>query len=71
MLWRWLLYHTRAKTMHSFANVVRLMEQYPNFHFTQSQPQLYWLLKRDAPELYEQIKALVKAAVAHNTGKRR
>ncbi len=60
VLWRWLLYHTRAKTMHSLANVVRLMEQYPNFHFTQSQPQLYWLLKRDAPELYEQIKALVK-----------
>ncbi|MCC7447861.1 MAG: alpha-mannosidase [Anaerolineae bacterium] len=68
VLWRWLLYHTRAKTMHSFANVVRLMEQYPSFHFIQSQPQLYWLLKRDAPDLYEQIKALVKAGRWEITG---
>lgn len=68
VLWRWRLINTREKTMHTFGNMVRLLEQYPDFHFTQSQPQLYQFAKEDAPELYEQIKALVKAGRWEPTG---
>jgi len=32
------------------------MEQYPEYIFVQSQPQIYAFLKEDYPELYEQIK---------------
>ena len=35
------------------------MEQFPAFHFTQSQPQLYDFVRRDRPELFAQIAARV------------
>ena len=35
------------------------MEQYPNYKFMSSQPQLYAFLKARYPELFEQIKARV------------
>ena len=35
------------------------MEQFPDYHFTQSQPQLYDYVKQDYPELFEAIKARV------------
>src|SRR5260221_866839 len=59
VLWRWREVNTREKTLHTFGNVVRLMEQYPEFHFTQSQPQPYEFAKQDAPALYRHIKTLV------------
>ena len=39
--WLWTLGHTRGKAARTFATALRLMEQFPAFHFTQSQPQLY------------------------------
>ena len=36
------------------------MEQYPEYIFTQSQPQLYEFTKQNYPSLYEQIKRRVK-----------
>lgn len=54
--WLWQLKHTREKTARSFSTVLRLMEQFPDYIFLQSQPQLYEYLKEDYPELYEQIK---------------
>lgn len=59
--WLWRLKHTREKSMRSFSTVLRLMERYPNYLFFQSQPQLYQYIKEDAPELYEEIKAQIKA----------
>src|SRR4051794_6359370 len=38
--WLWTLAQTRRKAARTFATVLRLMEQYPEYHFTQSQPQL-------------------------------
>ncbi|HEY66568.1 MAG TPA: alpha-mannosidase, partial [Caldilineae bacterium] len=57
--WLWTLARVREKAAHTFATMLRLMEQYPEFHFTQSQPQLYQYVKEDYPHLYEQIKQRV------------
>jgi len=58
--WLWRLKHTREKAARSFSTVLRLMERYPEYIFQQGQPQLYDYIKRDYPEIYEQIKARVK-----------
>lgn len=58
--WLWRLKHTREKSMRSFATALRLMKEYDEFVFLQTQPQLYQYLKHDCPELYEEIKQRVK-----------
>lgn len=58
--WLWRLKHTREKAQRSFATVLRLMEEYPEYHFLQTQPQLYKFLKKDSPEIYEGIKQRVE-----------
>lgn len=57
--WLWRLKHTREKTQRSFSTVLRLMKEYPEYKFLQSQPQLYAYLKQDASQLYEEIKKRV------------
>lgn len=58
--WLWRVKHTREKIARSFSTVLRLMEEYPEFIFMQSQPQLFEYLKEDYPTLFEQIKERVK-----------
>jgi alpha-mannosidase len=58
--WLWTLGQTRRKSERTFHNVIRLMEQFPDYHFTQSQPQLYQYIKEDQPALFESIKARIK-----------
>ncbi|WP_172193895.1 alpha-mannosidase [Saccharibacillus qingshengii] len=53
--WLWRLTHTREKAARSFSTVLRLMHQFPEYVFLQTQPQLYAYMKQDYPELYEQI----------------
>ncbi|WP_310828649.1 alpha-mannosidase [Paenibacillus pedocola] len=53
--WLWRLTHTREKAARSFSTVLRLMKQFPEYIFLQTQPQLYEYIKRDYPELYTQI----------------
>jgi alpha-mannosidase len=57
--WLWRLRHTREKAARSFSTALRLMEQYPEFVFLQTQPQLYDFVKQDYPDLYERIKKVV------------
>lgn len=59
--WLWTLDQTREKTVRSFSTVVSLMKQYPEYKFMSSQAQLYKYLKQEAPDVYEEIKKLVKA----------
>ncbi len=54
--WLWTLGQTRRKSERTFHNVIRLMEQFPDYHFSQSQPQLYQYIKEDQPQLFESIK---------------
>ena len=53
--WLWTLGQTRRKAGRTFHTALRLMEQFPDYHFTQSQPQLYDYVRQDYPELFEQI----------------
>lgn len=57
--WLWQLKHTREKAARSFSTVLRLMEDYPDYTFMQTTPQLYKYIKEDYPEMYAKIKALV------------
>lgn len=58
--WEWTLAQTREKILRSFSTVLALMKKYPEYKFMSSQPQLYKYLKMDAPELYEEVKEMVK-----------
>lgn len=57
--WLWTLGQTRRKSERTFATVLKLMEQYPEYHFTQSQPQLYDYIREDQPQILAQIKQRV------------
>jgi alpha-mannosidase len=57
--WLWTLGQTRRKAGRTFHTVMRLMEQFPDYHFSQSQPQVYDYVRQDYPELFEAIKARV------------
>jgi len=57
--WLWTLGQTRRKAGRTFHNVIRLMEQFPDYYFTQSQPQLYDFVRQDYPDLFEVIKTRV------------
>ena len=58
--WLWPLAETRRKAGRTFHNVLRLMEQFPDYQFTQSQPQLYDYVRQDYPALFEAIKVQVR-----------
>jgi alpha-mannosidase len=58
--WLWTLSQTREKAARSFSTAIKLMEQYPEYKFMASQPQLYKYIKEDYPELYEKIKIKIK-----------
>lgn len=57
--WLWPIRETVRKVSRTFSTVLNLMEEYPEFSYTQSQPQLYAFVKRHDPRLYEDIKARV------------
>jgi alpha-mannosidase len=58
--WLWPLWRTRQKIAHTVATALHLMDRYPEYHFSMSQPQTYAYLKQDDPELYERLKARAK-----------
>ncbi len=58
--WWWTVAQTREKVCRSFATVLKLMEEYPNYKFMSSQPQLYYFLKERYPELYAQVKERIR-----------
>lgn len=58
--WLWTLGQTVRKSGRTFSTVLRLMEEFPDYKFSQSQPQLYQYTEQHYPELFEQIKQRVK-----------
>ena len=58
--WLWTLAQTREKVQRTFSTVLSLMEQYPEYVFMSSQPQLYEYLKYEAPDIYEGVKKRIK-----------
>ena len=59
--WLWTLAQTRRKAERTFHNVIRLMDEFPEFHFVQSQPQLYEVIREDHPQLFSEIQKRVAA----------
>lgn len=59
--WLWRVMHTRDKTGRSFATVLNLMEEYPEFIFMYNQSVLFDFLKKDYPELWERLLKKVKS----------
>lgn len=57
--WWWTVAQTREKAARSFATVLQLMDEYPEYQFMSSQPVLYTFVKERYPELYEQIRRRV------------
>ncbi|MFI3200531.1 MAG: glycoside hydrolase family 38 C-terminal domain-containing protein [Eubacteriales bacterium] len=58
--WLWTLKVTEDKAVRSFSTVLELMNQYPEYQFMSSQPQLYKYVKKNAPDVYEKMKEKVK-----------
>ena len=60
MNWMWSWPETVAVTHDTFSTVLRLMEEYPEFHFSQSQASVYEIVERYNPALLERIRARVQ-----------
>ncbi len=60
LAWLWPMAETRRKTSRTFAAQLRLIEEYPEYKFIQSQPAGYVMCRENYPELYERIKAAAK-----------
>ncbi len=58
--WLWPLRETRRKVGRTFSTVLALMQRYPEYHFSASQPALYDFTRRNFPEIYEGIKKRAK-----------
>ncbi|MFC9711893.1 alpha-mannosidase [Paenibacillus sp. NPDC056933] len=54
--WLWPVRETVRKTSRTFSTVDALMNEYPDYVYSQSQPLLYAFLKEHDPELYERVK---------------
>ncbi|MBI4556726.1 MAG: alpha-mannosidase [Candidatus Hydrogenedentes bacterium] len=58
--WLWPLRETERKCGRTFSTVLNLMERYPEYHFSCSQPAQYEWMKRYYPEIYAGIKKRVR-----------
>ncbi|MGL4449958.1 MAG: alpha-mannosidase [Sarcina sp.] len=61
--WLWTVAQTREKVARSFSTVLKLMEEYPEYVFMSSQPQLYKFLKEDHPGIYARVKKKIEEGV--------
>ena len=58
--WLWPLRETRRKVGRTYSTVLRLMEQYPEYIFSMSQPELFMFVKENHPEIWRGLKRRVK-----------
>ena len=66
--WLWPLRETVRKCSRTFSTVAGLMERYPDFFFSCSQPVLYEYTKEHYPRLYERVKKQVARGQWETTG---
>ena len=58
--WLWTVREITRKTARTFANNLALMDNYPDFKFTQSQAVLYDFMKKHYPDIFERVKEKVR-----------
>ena len=61
LAWLWPMQETHRKTARTFAAQLRLLEQYPEYRYIQSQPAAYEMCREHYPELYERIRSAVRS----------
>lgn len=66
--WLWTTNEITRKCARTFANNLALMDNYPDFRFTQSQAAVYYYAKKYYPEVYARIKEKVKNGQWEITG---
>jgi alpha-mannosidase len=59
LAWLWTTAQGRRKAARTFHTALHLMDQFPEYHFTQSQPQLYAWIEQEHPKLFEAIQQRV------------
>ncbi len=60
MNWMWGWQETVSATVSTFQTMLKLMEEYPDFHFSQSQASVYKIIEDYAPELKEEIQQRIR-----------
>lgn len=60
LAWLWPMQETYRKTARTFGAQLRLLEEYPDYMYIQSQPASYEMCRKYYPELFERIKAAIK-----------
>lgn len=60
MNWMWSYNETVADVLATFRTVLTLMEQYPQFRFSQSQAAVYKIVEEFDPEMMEEIKERIR-----------
>lgn len=60
LAWLWPLEETHRKVARTFAAQLRLMEEYPDYKYIQSQPAAYEMCREYYPELFERIKKAIR-----------
>jgi alpha-mannosidase len=59
VVWLWRIRETKKKCGRTFSTALRLIDEYPEFTFTQSQALLYEFAKERYPDIYQEIKQRV------------
>lgn len=59
LAWLWTVAQAVEKGERSFATVLKLMDEFTDYTFIQSQPQMYQFIKEQYPQLYKKIKAKI------------
>ncbi len=59
VVWLWTLAETRQKMARTSSTAVRYMDELPEYHFSQSQAQLYDFLLNDHPDLFAAVQEKV------------
>lgn len=61
MNWMWRWDETVAISLDTFRTMLNLMEEFPDFKFSQSQASVYQIVEQYAPEMLEEIRARIQA----------
>lgn len=61
LAWMWPIEETKRKCARTLSTQIALMNEYPEYIFLQSQPELFVMVKKYYPELYERLKEKVKS----------
>ena len=61
LAWLWTVLQAIEKGERSYQTVLKLMDEFPDYTFIQSQPQMYQFIKDKYPELYQKIKEKIQA----------